>query len=322
MAIQLPFDEVWGFTDGLAAVFVNGRWGFIDTSGKLAIPAVFAGTLGFSEGLASATLGAEAAEAAGKDKRHIKDGYIDTTGKYVIPPQFDFAFPFSDGMAQISVGGQHGYVDKAGKAFYLDPTFQRHEDFSEGFAVVGYSNWGKQGYIDKTGQVAIDLIYDGARRFSEGLAAVAIGKRWGYIDKSGQIAIQPEFDGCRDFLEGLAPVLIRNRWGYIDRRGRVVIQPQFVEAAEFSQDLAAVRIKGAGDSTGQEGDTTLITITGPFGFIDKTGRMVIKPIFTQVGNFSHGLAAVNLGPETPGLWGKWAYIDKSGKYVWKPKEAR
>src|ERR1700761_2885479 len=56
-------------------VEVNGKWGFINTSGRLVIPADFDFAWGFSEGLASAW----------KDG---KAGYIDESGKFVIPPQF------------------------------------------------------------------------------------------------------------------------------------------------------------------------------------------------------------------------------------------
>lgn len=50
-----------------------------------------------------------------------------------------------------------------------------------------------------------------------------------------------------------------------------------------------------------------------YGFIDKTGKIVIKPEFDYVGPFSEGLAVVWIG-------NKYGYIDKTGKYIWKPTE--
>ncbi|ECH5021687.1 WG repeat-containing protein, partial [Campylobacter coli] len=49
-----------------------------------------------------------------------------------------------------------------------------------------------------------------------------------------------------------------------------------------------------------------------WGFIDKSGKIVIEPKFDGVGNFSEGLAGVELN-------GKWGFIDKSGKIVIEPK---
>lgn len=41
------------FSEGLAAVKINGKWGFIDKTGKMVIPATFSGAKDFSEGLAA-----------------------------------------------------------------------------------------------------------------------------------------------------------------------------------------------------------------------------------------------------------------------------
>ena len=49
----------------------------------------------------------------------------------------------------------------------------------------------KWGYIDKTGDIVIDAVFDDAWGFSEGLALIKIDGKYGYIDKSGSIAIEP-----------------------------------------------------------------------------------------------------------------------------------
>lgn len=35
------FDDIWGFSEGLAKVELNGKYGFIDRSGKFAIEPKF-----------------------------------------------------------------------------------------------------------------------------------------------------------------------------------------------------------------------------------------------------------------------------------------
>jgi WG repeat protein len=309
------FEEAWPFSDGLAAVALNGKWGFIDETGEVVIKPQFWTVSSFSEGLAEVSV-------FDKKQKSAKYGYIDKTGRYVIEPQFGIAFSFSDGMAQVStLDSRRGYVDKSGHILYLDPKFTWNENFSEGLAAVGYeSGWGKKGYIDKTGRVVIDTKYDKAGDFSEGLACVGINRKHGYIDAAGNTIISFQFDDCSAFSEGMAAVRINNRWGYIDRSGQMIVQPQYVEAKEFSEGLAAIRIPSRYDQTGETEDGYIITEgNGPFGYIDRTGKVVIAPVLTQVSKFDGGLAAVNAGDDyvVSGNWDKWGYIDKTGKFIWK-----
>jgi len=65
-----------------------------------------------------------------------------------------------------------------------------------------------------------------------------------------------------------------------------------------------------------------------FGFIDNTGKMVIRPQFSEVGDFAEGLAAEpqfnDAGDFSQGLapvsiGGQWGFIDKTGTLVIKPQ---
>ena len=64
----------------------------------------------------------------------------------------------------------------------------------------------KYGFIDKSGKVVIELQFDDAGYFSEGLARVEKDGKWGFIDKSGKVVIEPQYDYVGDFSEGLAKV--------------------------------------------------------------------------------------------------------------------
>jgi hypothetical protein len=141
--------------------------------------------------------------------------------------------------------------------------------------------------------------FDGASRFSHGLAPVVSGKRVGYIDEEGRFVINPQFDDGSWFEEGLAVVKSGSKWGFIDNTGKFVINPQFDQAGNFSEGLASVLI----------GDRA--------GFIDREGKLVINPQYDAMSSFSGGLALVVSK-------GRWAYIDKTGKPVWtmpEPKQA-
>ena len=58
------------------------------------------------------------------------------------------------------------------------------------------------------------------------------------------------------------------------------------------------------------------------GFIDRTGKVVIEPLFRETKGFSEGLAAVKIiGSDGQYVWG---YIDRTGRFAITPqfKEAR
>lgn len=147
----------------------------------------------------------------------------------------------------------------------------------------------KWGFVDQTGKVVIEPRYERVLPFSEGLAAVVIGKYWGYLDKTGKIAIKPTFDVATPFADGLAAVNVKGKWGYIDSTGTLVIEPKYDNARPFCEDYAGVKLDNR------------------WSFIDKKGKEIAGN-FMDVGSFGKDLGAFR--GET--LWG---YIDTNGKEV-------
>src|SRR6218665_2970306 len=83
----------------LAPVKIEGKWGYINKTGKIVIKLQFDEARGFREGLANIKLDS-------------KWGYINKTGKIVINPRFDMAWHFEEGLAVIGLDGKLGYIDK------------------------------------------------------------------------------------------------------------------------------------------------------------------------------------------------------------------
>jgi hypothetical protein len=113
------------------------------------------------------------------------------------------------------------------------------------------------------------------------------------------------------------PVEQGGKWGYADSDGILLIRPQFEKARKFSGGLAAVYVRtGAAPKVGgggSSGDTP-----AKWGFIDKTGNIVITPEFEEVADFSEGLAAVSY--KVPSIdTNTWGYIDSQGHVVIEPQ---
>jgi hypothetical protein len=226
-----------------------------------------------------------------------KFGYIDRTGKLTIPYQFEVAGPFREGLAAVVFGGRC-YVEARNDSpryMSLGGVHLLSSDELDAFiaGTAAMSSPGVppfitercgEGFIDKTGKIVFRL--QGARDFSEGLAAVEDLGKWGFIDRNGTFRVSLQFEDARSFCNGLAPARVDGKWGYIDSAGQWKIRPEFKEADEFSDGLASA------DS----------------GYIDQSGTRVVN---TKGTAFVQGLAHVTLGPD------KYGYINHRGKIVFR-----
>lgn len=301
MVVEPQFEQVRDFSDGLAAVELNDKWGFIDKSGTMVIDADFDDTWGFSEGFAAVKL----AE---------RWGVINTDGSVVIRPQFDGVGLFQEGLAQVVVGDMFGYIDESGE-IVIPVQFDKAWPFtSEGLAVVDLEADGLElwSVVDQTGKVVLHSERDEweiggleGPLFSEGLVPIEVGgSSFGFMDTTGAMVIMPRFNFVGGFHEGLAYAQPEERAsgeeivGYIDKSGEWVIEPQFdgFEPGNFSEGLAALH-----DPYGAGGDIC--------GYIDKSGAWAIEPRFNEAHDFSQGRALVVVD-------GVYSFIDDTGKPAW------
>lgn len=288
-------------------ILVDGKYGYIDRTGKVVIKPQFDTAENFSCGLALV-------------KVESSYRYIDATGNFAFGGRFEKAVGYSEGTASVlirgyfggtasvlahdSLGGRGGWgvIDKTGKI--LRSRFGGPIVFSEGLAWFGVVDLGSAA-IDHSGDTVIKpMAAATARPFSEGLAQVWFGRRIGFLDRAGHVVISPQLDWAADFHEGLAYFMNEgnppDRWGYINKTGKVVIKPQFEKAGDFSEGLAPVKIDGK------------------WGYINRAGRVVIAPRFAEARRFSEGLAVVS-GVDSSPLYG---YINRRGATVIKPQFGR
>ena len=143
----------------------------------------------------------------------------------------------------------------------------------------------------------LPCVYSTAYDFSEGLACVykPNGPN-GYINKQGKMVLQ-QTGGV--FSEGLA---VKDDIKFIDKTGKIVfkVETEVHQCGEFSEGLAFVQKDWC------------------YGYIDKSGRLVVPLIYCEAENLSEGLASVKKGQcgelDIEGK-GRYGYIDKKGEVV-------
>lgn len=273
------YDYILGeFHQGLTVVKnTNGKYGFMDKTGKIVIPFKYVDAWNFTDKMGLAQV---------KLTKDSKWGFINPNDDMVIAPKYDFVYALiSENLFTAYRDGKAGFMDKTGKeviAFDYDEALP----FIEGLAMVGKN--GKFGFINPKGQMVIPLTYDFALNFEEGVAVIRKGKKYGLIDKTGKEVITPEYDDVMYAGEDTYLVEKEDKVGYITTSGKPLTKMIYDEAGTFSEGLAVV------------------CTVGKCGYIDITGKEAIALKYDMVSNFSNGKARVILGE-------KEFVIDKTGQ---------
>ncbi len=75
-AVPCRYEDAKDCAEGMAAVKLNGKWGYIDKTGQEVVPCKYDDAGDFNQGLA-------------RVERDDKWGYIDQTGREVVPCKYD-----------------------------------------------------------------------------------------------------------------------------------------------------------------------------------------------------------------------------------------
>jgi hypothetical protein len=290
----------------------NGKWGFIDRTGRFRIAPTYERANEFSDGVAYVFFW---------EGQKRKNGIVDTSGNFTLLETNDYEVSFHDGLARFQTpGGQErkfGYLDKSGRVI-IEPQFFYAGDFSEGrawAAVLKDREW-LYGFIDRTGQFVVSPQFtQQPSDFSEGLARVQAKYAWSFIDRTGKFVIPAKFQTLdTSFSEGLVAAVYQGespRGVYLDRSGQVAFDiPLWRQRTARQQGLAEYRWHIAAPFS--EGLAPVLSFN-KIGFINKTGKVVIEPLFRGTRGFSEGLAGVKIiGSDGNYVWG---YIDPTGRFA-------
>ncbi len=244
--------DMEGFKNGLIGVKVGEKWGFLNTSGKLAIPAKYDDVSEFSDGYATAKSGSTylILDAQGKETLIQQAGILDINefsenlasframdknfgflapdGKVVITPQYESVGKFVNGLAWAKTSsGSIGYINSKGE-WAINPQFAAAKNFdvTTGLGRIKTTT-GAWAYTNKTGELTYVNETETWSDFSDGLAEGKKTERKGFYDSKGKWVIPPQFENVRDFKNGYAAAKMGDKWGVIDKTGKWVIQPMF-----------------------------------------------------------------------------------------------
>jgi len=295
--IVLPaiYDDAAEFSDGVAAVAIRKKvsirdykepvWGFIDATGKFILPykyrtAHYLTKMYFTGGLAIVT---EVKET--ENSTSFTYGFINKKGIYVVPCKYQYVLNFENVLARVNLGG-----------------------FNDGHGGIDGGLWG---LINKEGKEVVEPKYAELYEFKQGLARIKSYGKYGFINNVGIEIIKPIYTSADDFFEGMAKVGLGTneipKYGFIDKTGKAIVPIEFDAAEPFSEGLAAINKGGKYESYSRYSQAMKL-IGGKWGYVDKTGKIVVPCKYQKAGKFKQGKAEVELNDQI-------FKIDKNGNGI-------
>ncbi len=335
------YDYAFPFSNDVAKVKKDGKWGFVDLYHDMIIPAEFedVDTNYSGPNYGNFEFGLEAVKSKGKW------GYINKRGDWVIWPQYDEAFAFAGNIAKVKKGGKTFIIDKKNKTILSEYNFKYIDqiiEYSPYFILITrqtekscynecniattdgklLSEWmsnyfpgmslprnnvyfQRNGYSGNKAELMNN--YSGNSMSKGNVVVFQKNEFFGFIkyeDGKYEVMVRPIFEDYQpEFVNGTNAVRLGDNWGYIDMDGEFIIKPKFQYAQSYSE------------SENDEAKTyAVITGNGYYGAIDDYGKLLFKKKnIEMLMGYSDGLFAFYDNKHEIG------FLDTKGKVVIKPK---
>ncbi|MBX4919718.1 WG repeat-containing protein [Rhizobium bangladeshense] len=277
------FERAILFSEGLAAVRMNGLFGYIDTTGKVVIEPRFDLAGPFHDGFAEILVGQQT-------------GVVSESGEVVLEPQFGRSTPI---MGDVLIVRKGHFRPKR------PPELEELESF-DGL----YTEYGPMGLYSLRKGWLTEETYE-FRRFERGRPGYVWARdlrakqsRFGLMNNEGEWKVEPMFDTVQPLFDGRAVVSVkvkdtetrRQLWGAVDADGKLAIPIAYDWLSYWDQGYSVARLNG------EE------------GFLDTGGSLLGGRFFEKVERDLQGK------PLKVQLDGKWFGITADGRLVDVPEE--
>lgn len=283
------------------------KFGYINTSGQLAIRDLYDGVREFSEGLAAVNL-------AGKW------GYIDQFGQTIINHEYRSAFAFTKGIARVQDFDKHyWFISRTGKRLNTVGFIEAYDCIDGLIRVITDSGYN---YVSLEGDTLLPAYCNGAKDFKNGLAVVSRFGKYGVIDPSGTEILPFSFD--KVYVDDNT-IRAKDNLGIslFSLQGKSQSNLTFDNITQFQNDQAVAKKDGIHHMISTTGQVLFtlpakikraepagskiwrIFVNDGVQLMSHEGKILTQDIHDQIFNFSEGLACYAQGD-------KWGYINHTG----------
>ncbi|MCL2070857.1 MAG: WG repeat-containing protein [Oscillospiraceae bacterium] len=216
--VEYDMVDTW-FNSDLLWVRNDGKVGYVNRSGIVAVPAIYD----------EATIFSVDGETLIRVRNDGKHGVINSSGEIIVPIQYDVINTWaSAGLFQVRNDDKWGFINASGTVV-VPVIYDDIASFAGGFTRAKLD--GKWGILDTEGTVLVPFEYDEISAFSAKFAQVRIEDKWGVVGmEDNEIAVPIEYDSVGIYSRDLFRVRLDDKWGFYNKKGEVAI-PVEQEAA-------------------------------------------------------------------------------------------
>ncbi len=307
-----PLYDSLVFSEGIAMVVLNGKYGFVNLLGKQITQLEFDRATPFRNSIATVEKGGKVSYINPEGKLLIKwipkdvivknpppglylvrvgdkYGFQTINGRRVIPAIYDYAEPFSEGLALVKIGPRQMLIDTSGNikplsAYPEDKSIRLDWGYRHTNRPIKITVWDMVAYINPEGKKVLVLQYQDAESFKNGKAKVYKGDKYNFIDKQGRL-----LDEWKELPDDYHVAEKNGKFGYVNKNNHLVIPYKFDYGYDFRNGRAKVKLGNK------------------WAYINTKGEL-ITDLYDELSDFHDGIALVRQG-------NKYALIDDQGKLL-------
>lgn len=310
----------------------NNQWGVVTTNSEVVIPLNY-----------DYIHQHDAYFIVEKDK---KLGILNLNNEIILPLKYDEIFTYYEGESEeigcflmkenfvaVKKDGKWGVVDlKNNEIIPFKYDSISYDFYNENMNLINVQLGEKWGLIDFKGKLITPIKYDYTTHFYNGLAEVSINEKVGLINSKGKEVLEVKYDAVNVHTnQTLISVKLDKKWGVVDTNGKEIVPIKYEKTSVLDNDI----IKALSEYTAEgfekgylmdkagnnicyfayndvdhfsDGLAAVSNFDKKYGYIDKTGKVVIHLKYDYAWDFQKGFAPVKLN-------GKYGLIDKTGKEI-------
>lgn len=224
--IEAVYEAVYDFSEGMAAVQLDGKIGFVNTNGHLVIANNYHtnALYHFNSGLCNAIV-------TGEDGS-VDSFYIDASGNKIVDGDFEYGMQFYSDVTFVKNSKNRWYIinkngDRINEHEYGPYEKGMPTKFNEGFSTVLYN--GKYGVINNKGEFVLAPLYEWLSNVSEGAVIYKSNGKSGALRLNGSVLISPAYESMTNFVNGLSVFTKDSKNGVINKDGLTVCNAEYIK---------------------------------------------------------------------------------------------